>query len=114
MNLQRTNEYRQWLRSRSKLRGLWEQPDGSNSVAPTDMRPEWLVDFVSVGLCSLLRMGYHMAWFGEILYERVGVIRVCVDGKLETDYNLAEKLAKLRFEDTVGYASPYERPDNFW
>ena len=111
MRLRSTNEYRQWLKSRSKLRGLWEQPDGNNSVVPSDMHPEWLMDFVSDYICMLLGMDYHMELYGKILYERVGVIRVCVDGKLETEYNLAEMLAKLRFdrhENTSGYACPYE------
>lgn len=117
MVLQSTNEYRQWLKSRSKLRGLWKQPDGNTSVIQTEMDPEWLVDFVLEYLCSLLRMGYHTALYGKILYERVGVIRACVDGKLEGEYNLAERLAKLRFdrhEDTFGYACPFERLDYFW
>ena len=52
-----------------------------------------------------------MELYGKILYERVGVIRVCVNGKPETEYNLAEMLAKLRFDrhgNTFGYACPYE------
>lgn len=51
------------------------------------------------------------------MYERIGTIRVCVDGKLEREENLADRLAKLRFTDplfTFGHVPSRNRLQAFW
>ncbi|KAF8848246.1 hypothetical protein BDZ45DRAFT_733054 [Acephala macrosclerotiorum] len=43
-------------------------------------------------LYHLLRMCYHSASYGRLLYERIGNIKVLVDGRLRREFNLAEML----------------------
>ncbi|KAJ5826043.1 hypothetical protein N7474_003181 [Penicillium riverlandense] len=60
-------------------------------------RPEWLAEFLLSEIRSLLRMGYHTALYGKILYERIGTIRILVDGDLKHEVDLAGELASLQF-----------------
>ncbi|KAL1983107.1 hypothetical protein VTN96DRAFT_437 [Rasamsonia emersonii] len=101
---------RPWARPYLPVRGSKEPPKGV-------MRPEWLARFIIGKINMLLDMSYHTAYYGRIMYERIGVIRVCVDGKLEREMNLAERLAKLRKEgpsDTFGNVLREDRQRVFW
>lgn len=50
----------------------------------------------------LLRMGYHTATYGGILYERIGSISIKANGGILKEFDLAQMLADLRFEDSFG------------
>lgn len=61
-------------------------------------------------------MSYHHARYGGIVYERIGAIRIVVDGEV-TEVDLADQLAKLRFTDpgeTFGHLDRKVRLSTFW
>ena len=64
--------------------------------------PDGLLKILEGFIYSLMGMGYHMARYGEILYERVGKIRFLLDGKLRSEESLGERLKKLQFNDSFG------------
>ena len=116
--------YGQWYRSRiDRYRVSDDVEDdaaGAARAAGTNipMQPAWLANFLHGYICDLLDMGYHTASAGAIMYERIGTIRICVDGELRHEYGLGEYLARLRFTDagqTFGNVYPREnRLPFFW
>ncbi|KAK7679628.1 hypothetical protein QCA50_017340 [Cerrena zonata] len=80
------------------------------------MRPEWLANFVIEYLHILTSMGYHTAKYGAILFERVGTIRVSVEGVLLHEIELGSVLDKLNWSNpghTFGHLNRDERLDAF-
>uniref|UniRef100_A0A0W0FV68 Uncharacterized protein n=1 Tax=Moniliophthora roreri TaxID=221103 RepID=A0A0W0FV68_MONRR len=64
----------------------------------------------------LIGMGYHTALHGAIVYERVGLVRFCVDGQLIRETNLGPILASFSCNDpqyTFGLARE-KRVAAFW
>ncbi|RAQ51893.1 hypothetical protein AFGD_006226 [Aspergillus flavus] len=59
------------------------------------MRPTWLADLISEYVGYLLGMSISMATYGKLLYEYVGSIRICVDGKLMKEYRIDYRLKEL-------------------
>ncbi|KAF2815316.1 uncharacterized protein BDZ99DRAFT_459222 [Mytilinidion resinicola] len=57
------------------------------------MHPKSLATFLSFGLRVLLEMSCDSARYGAILFERVGTIRVMVDGEVFKEWKLATLLA---------------------
>jgi hypothetical protein len=83
----------------------------ANGLPMSVVRPEWLAEFIMRDIYGLLAMGYHTAAYGGILYERIGVIRICVDGNLKAEMELGEILPTMRREDpshTFGHIYPHE------
>ncbi|OGM48617.1 hypothetical protein ABOM_001973 [Aspergillus bombycis] len=70
------------------------------------MRPEWLADLISEYVGYLLGMSIPMAPYGKLLYEYVGSIRICVDGKVMKEYRLDYRLQDLNY---VGLEEDYKR-----
>ncbi|KAE8337286.1 hypothetical protein BDV24DRAFT_140230 [Aspergillus arachidicola] len=69
-------------------------------------RPEWFAKYLLGYIYGLLAMGYHMAEYGKILYERIGTIKVLVNGEPNAEIDLAGPLARRHFTDTrdvLGY-----------
>jgi hypothetical protein len=80
-------------------------------------RPEWVSKFLVSEIRSLLRMNYYTASYGKILYERIGAIRILVDGDLKHEFDLASILASLRFtrpQETFGHFVSQKRISAFW
>ncbi|MCJ1381184.1 hypothetical protein MMC17_004293 [Xylographa soralifera] len=95
--------YMDWYRSR--------HGHADNDLSSTPMRAEWLADFLHGFIPGLLRMGYHTAPYGMIMYERIGTLRLCVDGVLKQKYDLCKMLADLQYNDaseTFGNIWPRE------
>ena len=103
--------YSEWYRSR-------EGNEDNDSASKIIMRADWLVNFLRDWIGSLLCMSYHTARWGKILYERIGTVRLCADGVLMKEINLAQRLADLRHNDaseTFGNIRPREnRVAHFW
>ncbi|MCJ1295920.1 hypothetical protein MMC34_007485 [Xylographa carneopallida] len=103
--------YADWYQSRLR--------DVDNKTSPTSIiRAEWLAKFLRSYLGHLLAMSYHTARYGMILYERIGIIRLCADGVLTHEYDLCTLLADIRHNDastTFGDIWPREnRVPFFW
>ena len=102
-----------WFDSRKGYHGR-----GYIGLSSFSMRPEWLADFLGNNIYILLRMSYHTASYGMILYERIGTIRLCVDGVLRKEFDLCKMLADLRYDNpsyTFGNVYPHEaRLPYFW
>ncbi|KAH8703245.1 hypothetical protein BGW36DRAFT_403685 [Talaromyces proteolyticus] len=80
-------------------------------------RPEWPSTFLVSEIHSILCMSYHTAFYGKELYERIGTIRILVDGDLKHEFDLASMLASLRFtspSETFGHVSAEKRIPAFW
>jgi hypothetical protein len=107
-------KYNDWFQSRVRTRRRRADADMANFI----MRPEWLAAFVSDFMSGLLRMGYHTARYGMIIYERIGTIQICVDGVLKEEFELSKRLADLYVDtdlDTFGCVWPREeRVPFFW
>jgi hypothetical protein len=72
-----------------------------------------LLKFLGYEIKYLLNMHYHSAAYGGILYERIDVIRLLLDGKLELELDLATELKKVRFDDSMSHDS-FGRPHSHW
>ncbi|KAL4780107.1 hypothetical protein BJX76DRAFT_61102 [Aspergillus varians] len=58
-------------------------------------RPDWVARRLTDELRGLLALTNHTASYGAILYERIGTIRVLVDGEVYRELDLNEELAEL-------------------
>lgn len=107
------------LRDQDHWRWLCEQvrrrPDQLEyNLADVMPRPEWVASHLSTAIGSLLRMGYHELYFGGILYEHIGAIRILVEGTVFKTFDLAESLASLRFECDKSVFTWNDRKNYFW
>lgn len=59
-------------------------------------------------------MCYYTLYLGGILYEHIGVIRVLVEGKMFEEFDLAKKLAPMKWECPTTTMSRAERREYFW
>lgn len=83
----------------------WGRDRGDQSETPETLssyktRPEWLCEYLETWVSGLLYMGYHTSEFGKPLYERIGTIRMLVDGQSYGEFDLAAWLARLRFTES--------------
>lgn len=74
---------------------------------------EFLADYLRRYVQELLNMNYHTARLGGLLYERIGRIRIMVDGEVKQEWDLAKELAKLEFRDCFGELERAKRPARF-
>ncbi|KAH6662116.1 hypothetical protein B0J14DRAFT_310377 [Halenospora varia] len=67
----------------------------------------------------LLYMNHEAADFGPVLYERIGTLRLTIDGEFHCEWDMAEELKNLTFKGDVKYTKTYkdipreERPKIF-
>ena len=57
---------------------------------------EFLLTWLSTFIVKLLSMSAHTALYGAILYERVGTIRLMLDGQMKRQWDLAEELENVQ------------------
>lgn len=62
---------------------------------------------------SLLRIDYHHAEYSAILFERVGTMRILVDGEVQCEYNLAERLHQSKFDESFGNMPREQRAEYY-
>ncbi|CAI7633468.1 unnamed protein product [Penicillium glandicola] len=80
-------------------------------------RPEWLLCYLAVWLQRMAGMWYHEANYGALIYETIGTITILLDGRLDTTIDLADRLAKLEFDNatnTMGHLPREIRLSEFW
>lgn len=115
--------YGHWYRSRIDHYYISDDEEDDDDAARTagtniPMQPALLADFLYGYICHLLGMGYHTAREGGIMYERIGTIRICVDGELKHECDLGEYLARLRFTNALQTFGNVYPPENrvpfFW
>jgi hypothetical protein len=77
------------------------------------LNPDCVLDLVTSDIGILLRMCYHTASYGSLLYERIGSIKVLMDGKLHKEWDLAKCLAEVKFCDSFGHYPREQRAEVF-
>ena len=74
------------------------------------MHPQRLLNFIISYIEMILVMSYPTAEFGGILYERVGCIKVLMDGEVYKEWDLATALKEVQVQDSFGGAPREHRP----
>jgi hypothetical protein len=78
-------------------------PEGESQ--PAVRAEEWLIP-ISRGIRVLLEMYEDIASKGQLFYERVGKIRIMLDGEVRTELDLAKCLAGLQYSELVDSSYP--------
>jgi hypothetical protein len=82
------------------------------------LRPAFVADFLKDHIQQLLQMNYDTAEYGGILYERIGTIRISVNGEQQDVFDMGEILSKLSYHDhrlTFGHICDHrQRLPAFW
>jgi hypothetical protein len=98
-----------------KTEAYYVSESSSNAMAtPTAVpviRPEWLALHLVSELTSLLQLRYSDEWCAGIFYERIGRIRVSIDGCLITELALGPMLARLDVTDPSNF---FEGTEEYW
>jgi hypothetical protein len=66
------------------------------------LNPSYILGDIISYIEILLQMSYHTASYGALLYERIGNIKVLMDGELQKEWDLARRLADVSFNDSFG------------
>ena len=74
---------------------------------------QYILCFVLRELEHVLRMSYASAEWGVLIYERIGKIKVLLDGELRKEWDLAKELATVKFDDSFGNHAREKRPEVF-
>jgi hypothetical protein len=80
-------------------------------------RPEWLCNWLQRWIDGLLGMSFYYSTYAQPLYERIGTIRMLVDGQFHYEFDLAAWLARLQFigPSKMMYHLPeHDRESGFW
>ena len=77
------------------------------------LHPECVFDLIASGIDFLLSMRYHHTIFGELLYERIGSIKLMLDGEVRFERDLSKELMSVQFKDAVGNVPPGPCPEPF-
>lgn len=101
---------RRWFRERrmSNNSPIWMHDPHLNPlsdlslVVAGQMRPEWLLIFVSKEICKLLSSRSQPFQYAALLYKRIGTIKFLLNGQLFEELHLGDILSNLKRED---YAS---------
>lgn len=102
------SDYCQYIRaSRSRRKA-------SVNFSTYAVRPEWFARNLCNEIAYASGMYYHTLYLGGILYEHIGVIRVLVEGKMFEEFDLAKKLAPMKWECPIATMSRAERREYFW
>ncbi|OGM41681.1 hypothetical protein ABOM_009960 [Aspergillus bombycis] len=102
-------DYRWWWRRQYRQDPRPGTEAGVNfELSDHKTRPEWFAKYLSGHIYALLGMTYHTAEYGKILYERIGAIKVLVNGERNAEIDLADSLTRLDFSsgrDIFGYVT---------
>ncbi|KAL2836766.1 hypothetical protein BJY01DRAFT_258601 [Aspergillus pseudoustus] len=72
---------------------------GKLQLEKYNTRPEWLAEMLADEIDLLLNFGFDRERFAKILYARIRVIRMLVDGQLFREINVAERLDEYKYTD---------------
>ena len=91
-----------------------ESKQHQNEKGPMSLRDaKYILSDVLSDLESVLGMSYHTATWGVLIYERIGKIKVLLDGELRKEWDLAKELAAVKFNDSFGRYPREQRPEVF-
>ncbi|KAJ5916938.1 hypothetical protein N7504_000953 [Penicillium tannophilum] len=71
--------------------------EGSETLSCYTPRPEWLCQYLQGWISSLLN--YELS-YGQPLYDRIGTIRMLVDGQPHREFNIADMASRRRSTDS--------------
>ncbi|KAJ5506794.1 hypothetical protein N7453_005751 [Penicillium expansum] len=109
--------FKEWTNKHWGERWPIDEPEQEDKSLAYKTRPEWLLEYLKDWLEDVTAMGYHTSQYGAFIYKRIGTISMLVDGKLETTFDLAGRLAGFHFDrpgDTMGHLSSEIRLAEFW
>ncbi|KGO39283.1 hypothetical protein PEX2_030210 [Penicillium expansum] len=109
--------FKEWTNKHWGERWPIDEPEQEDKSLAYKTRPEWLLEYLKDSLEDVTAMGYHTSQYGAFIYKRIGTISMLVDGKLETTFDLAGRLAGFHFDrpgDTMGHLSSEIRLAEFW
>jgi len=86
------------------------KPDGSGYL----MRPETLYLWLDYYIDRSLGLEWDGVHYGKLLYQRIGRIRYLVDGKLQSEIDIAARFEKLTMMRTAWKIYPLERREAVW
>jgi hypothetical protein len=66
------------------------------------MNPEYILQHILGDIRGALAMGNATASYGSLVYERVGSIKVLMDGELHKEWDLAKCLNDVQFNNSFG------------
>ncbi|KAL4925650.1 uncharacterized protein BDV17DRAFT_179674 [Aspergillus undulatus] len=67
-------------------------------------RPEWLAELLADEIDMLLNLGRDREFFAKLVYSRMRIIRMLVDGEVFREFNIAERLDEYKYTDKKKYA----------
>jgi hypothetical protein len=80
---------------------------GSEMLVANDiLAPDYLANFIRREIRFLLGMGYHALGYGDILYERIGSVRILQDGVEKGLWELGDLLPTLKFNEPGSSREP--------
>lgn len=77
------------------------------------IHPKKLAEFLMQHNDRLLTVDYHHAEYSAIIFERVGTMRILIDGEVQCEYNLAERLHQSKFEESFGNMPREQRAEYY-
>jgi hypothetical protein len=84
---------------------MWRREAGAEFV----ISPRYWLDFVRSGVQVLLSLRRNAAPLGRILYEKVGKIRIMLDGEMQDEMDLAEILSGIKYFHRADIGYPKSR-----
>ena len=108
-----TYKFKEWLRVHRSPARFKDSPE-KRALFEKVMRPEWFAKWVVAHVEGLLDMNNYTAGYGGVLYECFGSIRVCVDGVVWHEWELAGILEGLGCQSNPYMKAPRrERREEF-
>lgn len=87
--------------SRNHCRTIWEaQAYRRENGQEYLMNPAYILQHVLCDIRVILTMGSSVASYGALVYERIGSIKVLMDGELHKEWDLAKCLDEVQFNDS--------------
>lgn len=77
------------------------------------IHPEYITNYIISDIEMILAMDLDSAAYGALVYERVGSIKVLMDGELRKEWDLAKGLAEVQFNDSFRSVPRVERKKAF-
>jgi hypothetical protein len=91
---------------RTRRRYEESEPGFEKPTVNDVLSPDYLADFICNQIGYLLGLSYHTLSYGDILYERIGSIRILQDSVEKRHWELGDRLSKLTFSDPGSSREP--------
>ena len=87
---------------------FWAARDYHRTDDPVDhmlekqMRPEWFCRWIKDHIGRMLWLDWGTRQYGEVFYERIGEIKILLDGELQDEFKVGEWLVEAPVGDPYG------------